>query len=68
MKSIRITKLPNDTFIVEEQISKWTVFGIKYKWIPLVKTAGLDECWQHSDIKYAMQNAIDQIKLRIFLK
>jgi hypothetical protein len=66
MKSIRITKLPNDTFIVEEQISKWTIFGIKNKWVPLVKTTGLDECWQHGNIEFAVRNAVAEIKSRIF--
>lgn len=57
----RIVKKPKG-YIVEVQDFKWSLFGIKSKWIPYVKTSGIDECWHHSNQLQALQNLLDQIK------
>ncbi len=57
----RIVKKPKG-YIVEVQDFKWSLFGIKSKWIPYVKTSGIDECWHHSNQLHALKNLLDQIK------
>lgn len=29
-------------YLVEKRIAKWSLLGLKYKWIPFVKSFGLD--------------------------
>jgi len=49
-------------FIVEKEIAYWTLFGLKYKWIPYIKSAGLDCAWHHKTYEFAMMNLIDEVK------
>ncbi len=58
----RIKQLKDKTYIVEHRVSKWTLFGIKKVWKPFVKTSGMDCCWHHSELKYAWENFITEIK------
>ena len=51
----RITEKPKG-WVVEKQISIWSLFGIKKKWTPFVKTSGMDCCWNHSSRKHALIN------------
>lgn len=48
--------------IVEVQSFYWTLFGIKFKWVPYVKTSGLDECWNHSNEYQALESLLNQVK------
>ena len=49
-------------FIVEKKTFKWSLFGLKTKWIPFVKSAGLQCAWHHKTYDYAMMNLIEKIK------
>ena len=49
-------------FIVEHEVSKWTLFGIKKIWKPYVLSSGLDCAWHHKTFDFAMMNLIQQIK------
>ena len=49
-------------FIVENKIVKWSLFGLKTKWIPFVKSTGLECAWHHKTYDYAMINLLQQIK------
>ena len=60
----RIIKKPKG-YIVEIQDFRWTPFGIKYNWIPFVKTSGMDECWHHSNQLCALHNLLDEVKKEI---
>lgn len=51
----RISKI-NNSYIVEVQVSKWTLFGLKKVWKPYVKSSGLDCAWHHSSYEYAVMN------------
>lgn len=62
MKNYRIRKI-NKGFIVEQKIIKWSLFGLKIKWIPFVKTSGLNECWAHKTREAALNNMIEMIKV-----
>lgn len=57
----RIIKEPKG-YIVEIQVVKWTLFGLKYRWIPYVKSAGLDCAWHHSTIVHAVENLKKQVE------
>jgi len=35
---------------------------LKTKWVPYIKTSGLEECWHHKKPIDALQNMLDQIK------
>lgn len=50
-------------YIVEVQVSKWTLFGIKKVWKPFILTSGLDIPWHHSSYDFAMKNLLDEIEL-----
>lgn len=52
-------------YIVEVQEVKWSLFGLKTKWIPFIKTSGLDECWHHSNKENALLNLLNKIKNEI---
>jgi len=43
-------------YIVEVKKYRWTIFGLKYKWIPYIKTSGIDEAWHHGSIDAAVMN------------
>ena len=68
MENIRITKLENQLFIVEERVTKWTLFGLKHTWIPFIKTSGLNECWKHDRFDYTIDNILNEVRKRIYLK
>jgi len=57
----RIVKKPKG-YIVEVQDLTWSLFGMKLKWIPFVKTSGMDECWHHSNQLLALQNLLEELK------
>ena len=61
ISKFRITKRARG-YIVEVQDIRWTLFGLKTKWVPYVKTSGLEECWHHSNENFAIQNLFFQIK------
>lgn len=63
----RIIKKPKG-YIVEEQVVKWSLFGLKYKWIPYVKTSGLDECWHFKTYESALNSCIEEIRIEIKYK
>lgn len=43
-------------YIVEVQVSKWNLFGLKKVWIPYVKASGIDCVWYHSTYEMALMN------------
>jgi len=49
-------------YIVEVQQIKWSLFGLRKKWVPFVKSFGLDCAWHHSTYDYALMNLLDEIK------
>ena len=49
-------------YIVEFQVSKWTLFGLKKVWKPYVKSSGLDCAWHHSSYEFALHNLLREIK------
>ena len=57
----RITKRKKG-YVVEVQDIRWTLFCLKTKWVPYIKTSGLEECWHHKKPIDALQNMLDQIK------
>ncbi len=59
--NFRIVKKPKG-FVVEKKIAIWTLFGLKYKWIAYIKSAGLDCAWHHSTYEFAMMSLLDEIK------
>lgn len=48
-------------YIVEVQVSKWTLFGLKKVWQPYVKTSGMDTAWHHSSYELAVMNFKNQV-------
>lgn len=57
----RIIEKPRG-FIVEYLDVKWTLFGLKKRWKPFIKSAGLDCAWHHSSYDFAVMNLVDKIK------
>lgn len=55
----RILKKPRG-YIVEVQTSKW--LGLKRKWVPFVKSAGLECAWHHKTYDYAMKNLLFEVE------
>lgn len=49
-------------FIVEYLDVKWTLFGLKKRWKPFIKSAGMDCAWHHSSYENAVMNLVDKIK------
>jgi hypothetical protein len=49
-------------YIVEVQEVRWSFFGLKIKWIPFIKTSGLEECWPHSSKENALLNLFQKVK------
>lgn len=43
-------------YIVEVQVSKWTLFGLKKVWKPYVKSSGLNCAWHHKSYEMAVMN------------
>ena len=48
-------------FVVEEKVTRWTLFGLRYKWIPYVKTTGMEIAWTHKNYFNAINNAVDKV-------
>ncbi len=61
MSKFRILKKPNG-FIVEVEVIKWSLFGLKKEWKPFIKSAGLNCAWHHSTYEYAQMNLLKEIK------
>lgn len=61
MSNFRIVKKPKG-FIVEVEVMKWSLFGLKKEWKPFVKTAGMDYAWHHSTYEMAQMNLLNEIK------
>lgn len=59
--NFRIVKKPRG-YIVEKEISYWTLFGLKYKWITYIKSAGLDCPWHHSTYEFAMKSLLIEVE------
>jgi hypothetical protein len=51
----RITK-NNRGYIVEIQVSKYTLFGLKKEWVPYVKSSGMNCAWHHKTYEMAVMN------------
>ena len=63
--NFRILKKPKG-FIVEVEVVIWTLFGLKKRWKPFVKSAGLDCAWHHKTYEFAMMNLLDEVKKQTF--
>jgi hypothetical protein len=63
---IRILKTQKG-YIVEKKVYKWSLFGLRYKWIPYVKTSGLNECWSHNSFDSALINSKVQFEKDLIL-
>jgi len=59
--NFRILKEKKGYIVQVEQVS-WTLFGLKKRWIPFVKSAGLDCAWHHKTFDFAMMNLLDEVK------
>ena len=59
----RILKKPKG-YIVEVECIKWTLFGLKKKWIPFILTSGLDCAWHHSTYDFAMSSLLKEIEIQ----
>lgn len=55
-------RLIEGKYYVEVLSFKWTLFGIKKKWIPFVTYSGLDDIYPHSSYHSALNNMITVIK------
>ena len=62
--NFRIVRTPKG-YIVEQLQIKWSILGLKKKWIPFIKTSGIDEAWNHKTFDYAMINLLDGIKQQV---
>jgi hypothetical protein len=51
-------------WIVERLEFKYKFLGIHFCqiWRPYVKTSGMDDCWAHSEKKFAVMNLLEQVK------
>lgn len=58
----RIRKEPRG-YVVEVEVIKWTLFGLKKEWKPFVKSAGLDCAWHHAEHKYAIMNLLKEVEI-----
>jgi hypothetical protein len=59
--NFRILKKPKG-YIVEVEVVKWSLFGLKKQWQPFIKTSGSGFVWYHKTYDYAMMNLLDEIK------
>jgi hypothetical protein len=55
-------------YIVEIEVVKWTLFGLKKEWKPFVKSSGLDCAWHHKKYHSAHLNLITQIEDELILR
>lgn len=60
----RITKTFHG-YIVETEKITWSLFGLKEKWIPYIKTAGMDCCWPFSSYELALSELLRKLKIDI---
>ena len=61
----RIVKKPRG-YIVEKQISYWSLFGLRRKWITYIKSAGLDCAWHHSTYEFAMKSLLMEVEMETY--
>lgn len=54
----RIIKIDR-SYIVEVQVSRWTLFGLKKEWKPYVKPFGMNCAWHHKTYEAALINFQD---------
>ena len=57
----RIVKESKGWIVEVEQTTNYILFKV-YKWVPYVKTSGMDCVWHHSEYKYAEMNLHDRVK------
>jgi hypothetical protein len=67
MMELRILKTQRG-FIVERKKFRWSLFGLKYKWVPFIETSGIKECWNHQTYEFAIMNIQDKIKNDLFIQ
>jgi hypothetical protein len=60
----RITKTFQG-YIVEVEQMTWSLFGLKQKWIPYIKTAGMDYCWPFCSYELALSELLRKLKIDI---
>lgn len=48
-------------YIVEVEVSKWTLFGLKKVWRPYVKSSGLNCAWHHKSHEKALESLHYQV-------
>lgn len=51
----------NGGFIVEQNVRKCSLFR-RNKWIPFVKTSGIDEAWVHGSYDAALDNLLLKVR------
>jgi len=61
--NFRILKKPKG-FIVQVEVVKWTLFGLKKEWKIFVKSAGLNCAYHHKTYDLAMMNLLDEVKMQ----
>ena len=44
---------------------RWTIFGLKYKWIPFITFLGTDLPFLHESYELAMNNLLFEIKAKV---
>ena len=50
-------------FLVEKQIVKWTLFGLKKKWIHFISYSGLSDCpYYFKTFDSALENMLKEVK------
>lgn len=55
-------------YIVEIEVVKWTLFGLKKEWKPFVKSAGLDCAWHHKEYHSAIMNLLSEIEDKLIIR
>ncbi len=55
-------------FVVQVKVAKWSLFGIKYKWIPYLTVSGQKQSWYYSTYERAMSEMILQIRRDVLSK
>jgi len=62
----RIKKYPKG-YAVEVELIKRYIFWTTKKWIPFIKSAGLETAWHHSTYDFALMNLLDEIKKQVIV-
>jgi hypothetical protein len=55
-------------YIVEVQEVKWSLFGLKVKWIPFITISGMEEAWHFQNRDIALNEMLYELKLNILSK